>query len=260
MGWIKELGVRELSSGAEVDILFWVGCYGFYDDRNIEVATSLVHILNRAGVDFGVLGSAEWCCGSNLRRMGSEYLFQVNIKKNIDQLEQVKFQKILTTCPHCFNTLKKEYIQFGVQWDVIHYTAFLDELIRKGKVSIHRKEKETKITYHDSCYLGRYNDGYESSWRILGAMPDLLPWEMKRSRKKGFCCGGGGCHIWMEERTGRRISQMRVEEVEKTGAEILATVYPLCLISLDPAIKVLNFDDRIRVMDILDLVQERMEP
>ena len=259
MWWIKELGVRELSSGAKVDILFWVGCYGSYDDRNIEVATSLVHILNRAGVDFGVLGSTEWCCGSDLRRMGSEYLFQVNMKKNIDQLEQVKFQKILTTCPHCFNTLKNEYIQFGVQWDVIHYTAFLDELIRKGKVPIHRKEKETKITFHDSCYLGRYNDGYEPPRRILGAMPDLLLWEMKRSREKGFCCGGGGCHMWMEERTGRRINQMRVEEAEKTGAEILATVCPLCLISLDSAIKVLNFDDRIRVMDILELVRERMK-
>jgi Fe-S oxidoreductase/nitrate reductase gamma subunit len=259
MWWIKELGVRELSSGAEVDILFWVGCYGSYDDRNMEVATSLVHILNRAGVDCGVLGSTEWCCGSDLRRMGSEYLFQVNMKKNVDQLEQVKFQKILTTCPHCFNTLKNEYIQFGVQWDVIHYTAFLDELIRKGKVPIHRKENETKITCHDSCYLGRYNDGYEPPRRILGAMPDLLLWEMKRSRENGFCCGGGGCHMWMEERTGRRISQMRVEEAEKTGAEILATVCPLCLISLDSAIKVLNFDDRIRVMDILELVRERME-
>jgi Fe-S oxidoreductase len=258
MGWIKELGVREISSGEKVDILFWVGCYGSYDDRNIEVATSLVHILNRAGVDFGVLGSAEWCCGVDLRRMGSEYLFQVNMKKNLDQLQQVKFQKILTTCPHCFNTLKNEYIQFGVQWDVIHYTVFLDELIRKGEFPFHLKGKETKITYHDSCYLGRYNDGYEPPRRILGAMPDVLFREMKRSREKGFCCGGGGCHMWMEERTGRRINQMRVEEAEKTGAEILATVCPLCLISLDSAIKVLNLDDRIRVKDILELVAERL--
>jgi Fe-S oxidoreductase/nitrate reductase gamma subunit len=259
MWWIKESGVKEVSSGEKVDILFWVGCYGSYDDRNIEVATSLVHILNRSGVDFGVLGSAEWCCGIDLRRMGSEYLFQVNVEKNIDTLQQVKFRKILTTCPHCFNTLKNEYIQFGVQWDVIHYTAFLDELIRRGKVPLQRKEKEAMITYHDSCYLGRYNDGYEPPRRILGAMPDLLLQEMKRSREKGFCCGGGGCHMWMEERTGRRINQMRVEEAQKTGAEILATVCPLCLISLDSAIKVLNLDNRIRVMDILELVRERMQ-
>jgi Fe-S oxidoreductase len=258
MWWTKELGVKEVSSGEKVDILFWVGCYGSYDDRNIEVATSLVHILNRSGVDFGVLGSAEWCCGIDLRRMGSEYLFQVNMKKNLGQLQQVKFQKILTTCPHCFNTLKNEYVQFGAQWNVIHYTTFLDELIREGKVPFHLKEKKTKITYHDSCYLGRYNDGYEPPRRILGAMPDLLLQEMKRSREKAFCCGGGGCHMWMEERTGRRINQMRVEEAQKTGVEILATVCPLCLISLDSAIKVLNLDDRIRVKDILELVAERL--
>jgi Fe-S oxidoreductase len=258
MWWVKELGVKEISSGEKVDILFWVGCYGSYDDRNIEVATSLVHILNRAGVDFGVLGSAEWCCGIDLRRMGSEYLFQVNVEKNIGILQQLKFQKILTTCPHCFNTLKNEYTQFGVRWDVIHYTAFLDELIRKGKVPFRLRDKKTKMTYHDSCYLGRYNNGYEPPRKILGAMPDLLLQEMKRSREKAFCCGGGGCHMWMEERTGRRINQMRVEEAQKTGAEILATVCPLCLISLDSAIKVLNLDDRIRVMDILELVAERI--
>jgi len=260
MWWVKELGVREVSSGEKVDVLFWVGCYGAYDDRNIEVATSLIHILNRAGVDFGVLGAAEWCCGVDLRRMGSEYLFQVNVEKNIDQLQKVKFQKILTTCPHCFNTLKNEYVQFGARWDVVHYTAFLDALIREGKVAILLKEKGKRITFHDSCYLGRYNGGYEPPRRILGAMPDLTLLEMKRSREKAFCCGGGGCHMWMEERVGRRINQMRVQEAEKTGAEIVATVCPLCLISLDSAVKVLNLDDRIRVMDILELVRERMEP
>jgi Fe-S oxidoreductase/nitrate reductase gamma subunit len=258
MGWAKELGVKELSMGGSVDVLFWVGCYGGYDDRNIEVTTSLAHLLNWVGVDFGVLGNAEWCCGIDLRRMGSEYLFQVNVEKIVGMLEQVKFQKILTTCPHCFNTLKNEYPQFGANWKVIHYTSFLDELIRGGKLSFQRKEKSTRITFHDSCYLGRYNDGYDPPRRILGAMPDLSLLEMKRNREKGFCCGGGGCHMWMEERKGRRINQTRVEEAEKTGAEILVTVCPLCMISLDSAVKVLNLDDRIRVKDILELVAERM--
>jgi Fe-S oxidoreductase len=260
MWWTNDLGVREILPGAEVEVLFWVGCFGSYDDRNIEVATSLIRILSQAGVNFGVLGSQEWCCGIDLRRMGSEYLFQVNAKRNIDQLRQVKFQRILTTCPHCFNTLKNEYPQFDVQWEVIHYSSFLDELIQQGKIRIQLEERKIPITFHDSCYLGRYNNGYEPPRRILGALSDLMLLEMKRSREKGFCCGGGGCHMWMEERTGRRINQMRVEEAERTGAEILVTVCPLCLTSLDSAVKVLNLDQRIRVMDILELVAERMAP
>ena len=257
MWWTNELGVREVSPGEEVDILFWIGCYGSYDDRNIEVATSMIRILNQIGLDFGVLGSAEWCCGIDLRRMGSEYLFQVNVGKNMDNLQKVKFQKILTTCPHCFNTLKHEYPQFGAKFEVIHYTTFLDRLIQDGKLTLGQGNRRIKITYHDSCYLGRYNDGYEPPRRILGALSDLSFLEMQRSREKGFCCGGGGCHMWMEERAGRRINEMRVEEAKKIGAEILATVCPLCLISLDSAIKVLNLDDRIQVMDILELVRER---
>jgi len=259
MWWTKELGVREVTPGDKTDILFWVGCYGSYDDRNIKVATSLIHILKRAGINFGVLGKAEWCCGVDLRRMGSEYLFQVNVEKNMKQLQQVKFQKILTTCPHCFNTLKNEYPQFGADFEVIHYTTLLEQLIRSGKISMTPGDGRTKITYHDSCYLGRYNDGYEPPRKILGAMPDLTLLEMERSREKGFCCGGGGCHMWMEERAGRRINETRVEQAAETGAEIIATVCPLCMISLDSAIKVLNLDNRIQVMDILELVDERME-
>lgn len=259
MWWTKELGVKEVTPGDEVDILFWVGCYGSYDDQNIKVATSLIHILNRAGVDFGVLGNAEWCCGIDLRRMGSEYLFQISVGKNINQLQKVKFQKILTTCPHCFNTLKNEYPQFGANFEVIHYTSLLEQLIQSGKMAMIPKDRTTKITYHDSCYLGRYNGGYDPPRRILGAMSDFIFLEMERSREKGFCCGGGGCHMWMEERAGRRINETRVEQAAETGAEIIATVCPLCMISLDSAIKVLNLDDRIRVMDILELVDERME-
>lgn len=136
MGWMKELGVREVSPGESVDILFWVGCYGSYDDRNIKVATHLIKILKKAGLDFGVLGSAEWCCGIDLRRMGSEYLFQVNVKRNMDCLLQVTFQKTLTACPHCFNTLKNEYRQFGARFEVVHSSHLVDQLIQQGKVVI----------------------------------------------------------------------------------------------------------------------------
>ncbi len=260
MWWTKEMGVREVSPREEVEFLYWIGCYASYDDQNIKVANSLIHVLKKGGVDFGVLGNREWCCGIDLRRMGSEHLFQVNVKKNIELLQQVKFKTILTTCPHCYNTLKNEYPQFGGQWEVIHYSFLLDEWIHKGKISLNRKDRNVKITYHDSCYLGRYNNGYHPPRRILSAMHDLTFVEMKRNREKGFCCGGGGCHMWMEERVGQRINQMRVEQAVETGAEILATVCPLCLISLDSAVKVLNLDERIHVMDILELVGERMGP
>jgi Fe-S oxidoreductase len=260
MWWTKELGVKEVRPGEKVDILFWVGCYGSYDDRNIKVATSLIRILNRAGLDFGVLGTSEWCCGIDLRRMGSEYLFQVNVEKNVNRLQQVKFQKILTTCPHCFNTLKNEYPQFGATFEVIHYTTLLEELIGSRKIAMAPGERTTNITYHDSCYLGRYNDGYEPPRRILRAISDLTLIEMERSREKSFCCGGGGCHMWMEEKAGKRINETRVKQAERTGAEILATVCPLCMISLDSAVKVLNLDERIRVLDILELVEERVKP
>jgi len=259
MWWTKELGIKEVTSGEKVDILFWVGCYSSYDDRNISVATSLIQVLKRAGVNFGVLGKTEWCCGIDLRRMGSEYLFQVHAEKNIRELQKVRFQKILTTCPHCFNTLKNEYPQFGGTFEVIHYTTLLEQSIQGGQIRLTSDDRTIKITYHDSCYLGRYNDGYDPPRRILRAMPDLLFLEMERNREKGFCCGGGGCHMWMEERTGKRINQMRIEQAEKTGAEIIATVCPLCMISLDSAVKVLNLDNRLRVMDILELVGERMK-
>ncbi len=260
MWWTKDLGVKEMSPGEKVDILFWIGCYGSYDDRNIEVASSMIRILNRAGLHFAVLGNGEWCCGIDLRRMGSEYLFQVTAEKNINLLQQLSFRRILTTCPHCFNTLKNEYPQFGFTSEVIHYTTLLDQLIGDGKLRLNSGEKRRKVTYHDSCYLGRYNDGYEPPRNILAVMHDLTFLEMQRSRDKGFCCGGGGCHMWMEEKAGKRINETRIEEAVKTGADILATVCPLCLVSLDSAVKVLNMDDRIRVMDILQLVGERMEP
>jgi Fe-S oxidoreductase/nitrate reductase gamma subunit len=258
MWWMEKLGAREVQPGEGVDTLFWVGCYGSYDDRNIEVATSMIRLLNQAGIDFGVLGKREWCCGTDLRRMGSEYLFQVNVKKNIEQLTRVKFNRILTTCPHCFNTLKNEYPPLGGRYEVIHYTSLLDQLIRAGRLPLLSEVRRMKVTFHDSCYLGRYNDGYEPPRRILSVLPDLTLSEMKRSREKGFCCGGGGCHMWMEEKAGRRINEMRVEQAVETGAQILATVCPLCMISLESAVKVLNLDKKIRVMDILELVGERM--
>ncbi len=258
MAWTQEVGLREVSPGEEVDLLFWVGCYSSYDDRNIRVAKSFVQIMNRAGLEMGVLGNREWCCGTDLRRMGSEYLYQITVHKVIEALQALRFKRIVTTCPHCFNTLKNEYPQFGGGFEVIHYTFLLDQLMRDGKIAVKPDQDGPRITYHDSCYLGRYNDGFEPPRNILRSLPGVAYSEMERSREKSFCCGGGGCHMWMEERAGRRINEARVQEARETGASILTTVCPLCLISLDSAVKVLNLEGEIRVKDILEVVQERM--
>ena len=260
MVWLKDKEVRHVAAGDSVDVLFWVGCYGSYDDRNMQVASSFLHILKKAGVDFGVLGNAEWCCGIDLRRMGSEYLFQVTVERNIDVLKWIHFERMVTTCPHCYNTLKNEYPQFGAQWEISHASAFVEELLRRGKLPLRSQDDVKKVTLHDSCYLGRYNDGFEPPRTILKALADVSLFEMGRNREKSFCCGGGGCHMWMEEKAGIRINETRVKEARQTGAEILATACPLCLIYLDSAVKVLNLDERMKVMDVLELVKERMEP
>jgi Fe-S oxidoreductase/nitrate reductase gamma subunit len=258
MGWIQEMGVREVLPGEEVDLLFWVGCYSSYDDRNIQVAKSFIQIMDRAGLKVGVLGNREWCCGTDLRRMGSEYLYQITVDRVAEALRAIRFRKIVTTCPHCFNTFKNEYPQFGVRYDVIHYPAMLDQLLQEGRVTMKPEKTGPRVTYHDSCYLGRYNDGFEPPRNILRSLPGVEYSEMERSREQSFCCGGGGCHMWMEEKAGRRINEARVLEARETGASILATVCPLCLTSLDSAVKVLSLDAEIQVKDILEVVKERM--
>lgn len=263
MSWTKAFRLRELEPKEEVDLLYWVGCYGSYDDRNISVAKALIHLLHAAGLEFGVLGSREWCCGIDLRRMGNEYLYQMTAERNIAELRRVKFRALLTSCPHCYNTLKNEYPQFGGRFEVIHHTTLIDQLIQDGKIPLIPKtatdNRATKITYHDSCYLGRYNEGFDAPRKILDRLAGVKRLEMARHHEASFCCGGGGCHMWMEEKVGKRINQMRAEMAAETGAEILATVCPLCMISLDSALKVLNLDERLRVMDIVELVAERLK-
>ena len=226
MEWVQEMSVREVFPGEEVDLLFWVGCYSSYDDRNIQVAKSFVQIMGKAGLEIGVLGNRERCCGTDLRRMGSEYLYQITVNKVIEALHSVRFKRIVTTCPHCFNALKNEYPQFGGHFDAIHYPFVLDQLVREGKIAIKPDPGGPRVTYHDSCYLGRYNDGFEPPRNILRSLPGVEYSEMERNREKSFCCGGGGCHMWMEERAGRRINEVRVQEARETGASILATVCP----------------------------------
>lgn len=251
--WTTGLNVNLLSEDSQVDLVYWVGCTAALEDRNIKVAVAVAKILQTAGINFGILGPEETCCGEPSRRMGNEYLFQLQAQKNIELLKGYKVRKLVTTCPHCFNTIKKEYPQFGGEFEVVHHSQLIVQLIKEGRLkpAIWLSEK---ITYHDSCYLGRYNDIYESPRQIVKAISKVKPLEMGRNRRTGFCCGGGGGRFWMEERIGKRISQERTEEVIKTGAQVVATACPYCLQMFEDAIKAKEAQESLKALDIAELV------
>jgi len=255
--WAKSLRAGMLSKGADRGILFWVGCAGSFDDRNTEVAITLVSILKSAGIPFWILGTEEGCCGDPARRTGNEYLFQTLAQANIEVLHQYRVRQILTMCPHCFHTLKNEYPQFGGKFDVIHYTQFFADLLSK------RKLKPTKpihkvITYHDSCYLGRGNQIYDAPRRILHAIPGLKLIEMERHGHRSFCCGAGGGRMWLEENIGRRINQMRTDQAVQTKAALLGTACPYCLTMLRDGVKETGHDEAVAVFDLSELLERSL--
>lgn len=255
--WIKGLGVKKFSEEVDPEILFWVGCAGSYDDRNQKAAASLVKILQAIGVRFGILGIEEGCCGDPARRLGNEYLFQTLAKANIKVLHGYGVKKILTTCPHCFHTLKNEYPQFGGGFQVIHYTQFLAKLLNIGKLKL-TKPIDKVITYHDSCYLGRGNQVYDAPRRILRAIPGLKLAEMERHRTRSFCCGAGGGRMWMDEKIGKRINQMRVDQAIQAKAALIGTACPYCLTMLGDGIKEKGQEETIAVFDLSELVEQTM--
>ena len=255
--WIKGLGVKKFSEEVDPEILFWVGCAGSYDDRNPKAAASLVKILQAIGVRFGILGIEEGCCGDPARRLGNEYLFQTLAKANIKVLHGYGVKKILTTCPHCFHTLKNEYPQFGGGGQVIHYTQFLAELLNIGKLKL-TNPIDKVITYHDSCYLGRGNQVYDAPRRILRAIPGLKLAEMERHRTRSFCCGAGGGRMWMDEKIGKRINQMRVDQAIQAKAALIGTACPYCLTMLGDGIKEKGQEETIAVFDLSELVEQTM--
>jgi len=253
--WAKELGVKTLAENPEVEWLYFPGCFKGFDDRNKKVAVAVVKILQRIGLSFGVLGSEEGCCGDPARRMGNEYLYSMLVEKNLETFEQYKVKKILTTCPHCYNTLKNEYPQFGGKFEVIHQTEFFNTLLDQGKITLHNGSSLT-VTYHDSCYLGRYNQIYEPQRHILKAIPGVTLKEMERSRERSFCCGGGGGRMWMEEHQGKRINEMRVDQALALEPNVIATACPYCLTMLEDGLKARNKDDSVKVFDIAELIEK----
>ena len=253
--WCEDLEVPLMKDKKEADYLYWVGCAAALDPKNQNVARALVKILKAANIDFAILGTEESCTGDSARRLGQEYLFQMMAENNIETLNKYKFKKILTTCPHCFNTLGNEYKEFKGDYDVIHHSQFIDELISRGKIAP-KKTVEKRMTYHDACYLGRHNSIYEAPRSVAGSVSTGEIVEMRRSREKALCCGAGGGMMWMDEDTDKRVNLERFSDVEASNAEITATACPFCNIMLDDARKMKGKEDAVEVKDIAELVAE----
>jgi len=257
LNWSEGLNLPQLSPGDETDVLYFVGCASAFDDRNKKVARSFVHLLQKANVKFGVLGFDETCCGETARRMGNEYLFQVFALQNLEAMGKIKFDRIVTQCPHCFNTLKNEYPQFGSTYKVQHYTEFLSELsIAKG-ISPNGNGVKGRLAYHDSCYLGRYNQIYQAPRQLLKDVK-LDPLEFSRRRENSFCCGGGGGLMWQETDPNTRINHRRLAQAIQIKADIVATACPYCLLMFDDAIRSKGLGDQVQVMDIAELMEKQL--
>jgi len=256
--WANDLGVKIMSEDSDVDVLYWVGCAGSFDERNKKISTSMVNIFNKAGVNFGILGAEEKCCGDSARRIGNEYLFQMLAVETIEILKNYNVKKIVTQCPHCYNTLKNEYPQFGGEFEVLHTTEFIQDLIEKGKLKLTKSINKT-ISYHDSCYLGRYNTIYDAPRKILKGIPGVKLVEMARNKAKSICCGAGGGRMWMEEHLGKRINEMRLQDALDVNPNLVSTACPYCLTMFEDAIKEKDVQESLSGKDIVELVEEAME-
>lgn len=256
--WAEGLSVPRIREvDGEIDYLFWVGCSGAYDALSQKVAQSLVKIFNAAGVKFAILGKDETCTGDSARRTGNEYLFQIMAEQNIETLNGLKFKKIVTICPHCFNTLGNEYPQFGGNYQVVHHTEVIAELIESGKIKFDKSLDKT-ITYHDSCYLGRHNGIYEPPRKILQSIPGVKLVEMKRSRSNGFCCGAGGGRMWMDEKKPK-VNQERVNEAANLNPDMIASACPFCYTMLDDGIHETVREEQLENRDIAQIVAAAMK-
>jgi len=253
--WAEGLGVKTLADDPKAEYLFWVGCMGSYDDHGKKVAASIARLLQRAGVSFGILGVEEKCTGDPARRMGNEYLAQMMIKQNIETLNKYGVRKIITMCPHCTNSLTREYPDFGGKYEVIHHSQFLMRLLKEGKLKPSKGFSET-IAYHDACYLGRYNGIFEEPRDVVRAIPGTHIVELMKNKEIALCCGGGGGRLWMEETLGKKVSVERTEQVLASGAKTLATACPYCLIMFDDAAKTMDIEKDFKRKDIAELLEQ----
>ncbi len=253
--WAEGLNVKTMAEDSSVDILLWVGCAGSYDDRNKKVLRSFVSLLKKAEIKFAILGTEEQCTGDAARRIGNEYLFQTLAKANVETLNRYNVKKVVTACPHCFNTIKNEYKDFGGNYEVFHHSQFLARLIQEGKLKPTKGPDQT-ITFHDSCYMGRWNNVYEQPRSVLGSLPGVNLVEMKKNHDQAMCCGAGGGRMWMEEHTGKRINDTRTEMALETNASVVAASCPFCITMLSDGMKTKEMQDKVKVVDIAELLDQ----
>ena len=253
--WAKDLNVKPYTRGTE--ILYFSCCIPAYDPQVKRVARATASILSKAGVDFGILGTKEVCCGESARKAGQENLFQSLAKRNIAAFSGAGVKKIVVTSPHCYNTFKNEYPELGGNFEVVHFSQYLLELIKEGKIKL-TKELKKKVTYHDPCYLGRHNGIYDEPRQVLKSIPGLELVEMPDYRENSLCCGGGGGRIWMETKKGERFSDIRLEQALGVGANVLALACPYCYLNFEDSVLSADKSELIQVKDIAELVLEAM--
>jgi len=253
----RQLGLPLAQRGGETELLYWVGCASAYDERARNITRAVASLLKKADIKYAVLGAEEKCCGDPARRLGDEGLFQMLARSNIETFKKYDFKRILVHCPHCYNTFRNEYRQFGVYLEVIHHSEFIRELIHRGEI-IPSLVQGHRLTFHDPCYLGRYNGLYAAPRQVLRAIPGLEVVEMRSNRERSFCCGAGGGHLWMQEGGGQRIENLRFEQAQEVSPQVIATACPYCVAMLDVAASTKGAGTRIKVMDIAELVMEAM--
>jgi len=251
--WAKDLDIKEYTEGTEW--LYFTGCMASYDPKLQRILRAIVNLFKKAQVDFGILGSRETCSGESVRKAGDEQLFQTLAQTNINTFKELGVKKIVTTSPHSYHTFKNEYPELDGNFEVIHYSHLLAELIREGRLKP-TKELNKKVTYHDPCYLGRHNGIYDEPREVLHSIPGIELIEMPRSRENSLCCGGGGGGIWMETKKGERFADIRLEEAIETGASVLAVACPFCMSMFEDSVLSLDKGDIIEIKDIAELVQE----
>jgi Fe-S oxidoreductase/nitrate reductase gamma subunit len=251
--WADSLGVPILGEGDACDVLYWVGCLTTFDEEKRRIAEDLIRVLRSCEIDFGLLGKAEVCCGDPARVCGAEHTFQSAAKSQVEALNRRRFKTLLVSCPHCYNALKNEYPQFGGSFDVVHHSEFLRDLLRSGKLRLEKSDDATAV-YHDPCYLGRYQGIYDAPREVLRSGGGSAPAEMQSCKESSFCCGGGGGHFWMETTEGERVDTLRVRQVKSSNAETVVTSCPYCLHMLSDAIKTMNLEKEIRVVDLVSHV------
>ena len=287
--WAADLEIPLMAENPDADVLYWVGCMGSFDQRNKKVATAVAKILKAAKVNFAILGPEETCTGDPARRIGNEYLWQMQAQQNIETLNNYGFKRvvdehnhqhahnghtedsngatavatkhrtILTACPHCFNTIKNEYPQLGGDYDVVHHTVFIEKLLADETLKLPQGFDKRTLTYHDPCYIGRYNDVYDEPRRVLTVLNSNGVTEMKRHRNKSFCCGGGGGRAWMEEKIGKRVNQTRINEALETNAEVVAAACPFCITMFEDGVKGVEAEEKLQIEDISEIVARAIE-